>query len=264
MRDRKQQQPESPRTIRSRRQPESRARARQAAAALFVAGLLLLGAPLIAQTVPASTAVPAQKPAVAHPGSHSAATRPGTQPAAETPARPTPPDWPANDQPQEASVVWDSHGLRIVASNSSMAQILKDVSAKTGATLEGMGKDERIFGSYGPGPARDVIAQLLDGSAYNVLMIGDQGQGTPRRIVLSARPTGTAAQTQPTGNSNPAASVNEEVEADQEPQPMTPQPPGTQPPSVPLHTPRQTLQEMQQRQLQQPGQQQQPQQQQNP
>ncbi len=60
-----------------------------------------------------------------------------------------------------------------------------------------MGQDQRIFGAYGPGPARDVLSQLLDGSGYNVLMIGDQGQGTPRRIVLSARPAGPA---QPSGN----------------------------------------------------------------
>jgi hypothetical protein len=114
-------------------------------------------------------------------------------------------------------VVWDSQGLRIVASNSSLAQILKDVSAKTGATLEGMGQDQRIFGAYGPGPARDVLCQLLDGSGYNILMIGDQGQDTPRRIVLSARPTGSA---QPSGNSGPSTSNEEETQAEPQPEPQ--------------------------------------------
>ena len=159
-------------------------------------------------------------------------------------------------------MVWDSHGLRIVASNSSLAQILKDVSAKTGAALEGMRQDERIFGSYGPAPARDVLSQLLDGSGYNVLLIGDQGQDTPRRIVLSARPSGTA---QPPGNPNPGASNDEETEADQQQPPETPPEPARQippppgPPGVPVHTPQQILQDMQQRQ-QQPQQPQQPQQ----
>ncbi len=114
-------------------------------------------------------------------------------------------------------MVWDSQGLRIVASNSSLAQILKDVSAKTGATLEGMGQDQRIFGNYGPGPARDVLYQLLDGSGYNILMIGDQGQGTPRKIVLSARPTGSA---QPSGNSSPSTSNEEETQAEPQPEPQ--------------------------------------------
>ena len=36
-----------------------------------------------------------------------------------------------------------------------------------------MNVDQRVFGTYGRGPARDVIAQLLDGSGYDVLMIGD-------------------------------------------------------------------------------------------
>jgi hypothetical protein len=145
-------------------------------------------------------------------------------------------------------VVWDSHGLRIVASNSSLAQILKDVSAKTGATLEGIGKDERIFGAYGPGPARDVLSQLLDGSGYNVLMIGDQGQGTPRRVVLSARPMGPA---QPSG---PSTSNNEETESEPQPQQQPePQPAPVRegpPPGVPVRTPQQILQEQQQRQQQ--------------
>jgi hypothetical protein len=146
-------------------------------------------------------------------------------------------------------VVWDSHGLRIVASNSSLAQIVKDVAAKTGATLEGMGQDERIFGVYGPGPARDVLTQLLDGSGYNVLMIGDQGEGTPRRIVLSARPTGPA---QPAAS--PSTSNDEETDAEPQPQPQPePQPPPVRegpPPGMPLR-PQPMPPDIQQRQQQQ-------------
>ena len=50
-----------------------------------------------------------------------------------------------------------------------------------------MNSDERVFGAYGlRSQARDVLAQLLQGSGYNVIMIGDQGQGTPRQLLLSA------------------------------------------------------------------------------
>ena len=139
-------------------------------------------------------------------------------------------------------MVWDSHGLRIVASNSSLVQILKDVSVRTGATLEGLGRDQRIFGAYGPGAARDVLVQLLDGSGYNVLMIGDLGEGTPRRIVLSARPTGSAPP------SGPTTSNDEETETEpQPPQPEPPPAPGREgaPPSIPLR-PRQMPPDMQQ------------------
>ena len=187
-------------------------------AALFAACILLPGATAAAQASPAPAAVPTKKPAAVAPGSHPTGTQPAAQPApAATPAQPTPPDWPANDQPSEATVVWDSQGLRIVASNSSLAQILKDVSAKTGATLEGMDQDQRIFGVYGSGPARDVLSQLLDGSGYNIVMVGDQGQGTPRRIVLSARPKGSA---QPSGNSSPSTSNEEETQAEPQPEPQ--------------------------------------------
>jgi hypothetical protein len=184
-------------------------------------------------------------------------------PVAVAPPDPPPPDWPANDQPSEATVTWDSHGLRVVAANSSLSQIMKAISTQTGATLEGFGKDERVFGIYGPGTARDVIRQLLDGSGYNVLMVGDQGQGTPRQIILTAQsgasPTGPKA-----GNQNPNEEDNEAEEQAQEPEP--PPPPQPQPPApssaapgVPVRSQQQIIDQMQERQRQIQQQQQNPQ-----
>lgn len=174
-------------------------------------------------------------------------------PATPAPVAPPPPDWPINDKPVAATVVWDSHGLRIDASNSSLDQILKDVSTDTGAKVEGLGADQRVFGTYGPGPARDVLSELLDGAGYNVLMIGDQGEGTPREIVLSAPPTGPA----PTANNNRNLASEEEYEPEPEPPPppepmpvqAQPQQPAPQP-GPPIRTPQQIYQEMQQRQQQ--------------
>jgi hypothetical protein len=163
---------------------------------------------------------------------------------------PLAPDWPANDSPVAASVVWDSQGLRIDAKNSSLMQILKDFSTASGAKVDGLATDERIFGSYGPGQARDVLSQLLQGSGYNVLMIGDQGQGAPRQIVLSSRTTGSA---QPAAV-NTSASDEEDTETE-EPQPAPPVAappfrPGFQP-GGPMRAPQQmTIQEQQARQQQ--------------
>jgi hypothetical protein len=255
-------QPESSQVLTSCCRLRSGARNRPAlrpvAAALFAASLLSPGTTVAAQTSPVPAALPAQEPASAVQARHPIEARSSAKTAlAATLAQPKPPDWPADNQPSEATVVWDSHGLRIEASNSSLAQILKDVSAKTGAKLEGMGQDERIFGAYGPGPARDVLFQLLDGSGYNVLMIGDQGQGTPRRIVLSVRPAGTA---HPAGSLSPGTSNDEDT--DTEPQPQQPvagpQPAPVRvvpPPGVPVRTPQQYLQEMLQRQQQRQSQQ---------
>jgi hypothetical protein len=144
-------------------------------------------------------------------------------------------------------VVWDSQGLRIDAANSSLQQILKDVSTATGAKVDGLTTDERVFGAYGPGQARDVLSQLLQGSGYNVIMIGDQGQGTPRQVLLSPR---QAASNQ--GAAHPAPTNSNDDENDVEDQPATPDPaPPVRPnfpPGAPPRSPQQIMQEMQERQ----------------
>lgn len=194
-----------------------------ASSGLFVAQLFLAAPPLTAQAPAATPAYGAAHKAV-HRHSHSSAAHPPTPlaPATIAPIPPPPPavpSWPANDRPAHASVVWDSQGLRIEAANSSLQQIMKDFAEATGATIEGLGADERIFGAYGPGKARDVLSQLLQGSSYNVLMIGDQGQGAPRQIVLSARHSGDA---QPTAANNAPSGNDDDVDADEPPQPVQP------------------------------------------
>jgi hypothetical protein len=135
---------------------------------------------------------------------------------------------------------------------------MKAIAADTGATVQGMAQDQRIFGIYGPGRARDVISQLLDGSGYNVLMVGDLGQGTPRQILLTSQAPG-GPQAPAAGNQSPA---EEDTEAEQEPPPEPEPPPQQQPPAgaapaVPVRSQQQIMQEMRERQQQ--AQQQQPQ-----
>lgn len=185
------------------------------------------------------------------------------------------PDWPINDKPSPASVVWDANGLRINASNSSLQQILGEVSTETGTKVEGLSADQRVYGAYGPGNARDVLSQLLQGSGYNVLLAGDIGQGTPREVVLSPR------LSNPNGAPNNNAMNRPQQEGDEDvPEPPDEQPPiqnpqvqnGPRPgfgpggPGGPVRTPQQVMEEMQQRQIlqQQQLQEQQQQQQQNP
>jgi hypothetical protein len=157
--------------------------------------------------------------------------------------------------------------LHIAATNSSLHQILNEVSTATGAKVEGMGADERVFGEFGPGEARDVLSQLLNGSGYNVLMIGDQGEGTPRQIVLSARHSGKdpGASNRPNPNQD---AQDDEAPEQPEVEEQPPQPPLiNRPPMIPQgppgapRTPQQVLQELQQRQQQMQDQQQQQQQQ---
>ncbi len=149
---------------------------------------------------------------------HSSPTAPTAQPASAAPA-PTAANtssWPVNEAPKPAVVQWDSHGLSIQAANSSLKDILAAVAEKTGAKLEGFGTDQRVFGEYGPGTADSVLAQLLNGSGYNVMLVGDQGQGTPREIVLSKR---SAAGSQP---AQPAQDSEDEDEEQDQPAPYQP------------------------------------------
>ena len=183
--------------------------------ALMAAAVLLAAHTIAAQQVPAPVQAPAAttakksprhraRPAEAQPPA------PAEQPA-PAPPQPEPPKWPVNDTPNKPSVTWDSSGLKIDANNSSLHDILKEVSTDTGAKVEGLGADERVFGAYGPGTALEVLSQLLHGSSYNVLMIGDQGAGTPRQIVLSARRTGNNPQ-----QANAPAAAPEDQEPDED------------------------------------------------
>lgn len=193
-----------------------------------------------------------------------AATKPAEAAKPEPPPQPEMPKWPVNDSPEPAKVTWDSHGLEINAANSSLIQILHDYSVATGSTIQGVGKDERIFGTYGPGSAHDVLTRLLNGTGYNVLMFGDLGQGTPREVILSARSTSSGPRPMAQQASQPDyddSSADDNSDNQPEPQPiMQPQvvqpnmPPGNQP----VRTPQEIMQEMQQRQQQLQQQEQQP------
>ena len=241
---------------------------RAALAAGVIPMLVLFGfRPLAAQApVSPSKAASAHKPIHHHarPSAAKSVFAP-VPPPVETPEKPPAPDWPANDKPSQASVVWDSHGLLIEARNSSLQQILDDVSTATGAKVDGLETDERVFGVYGPGQARDVLSQLLQGSGYNVMLIGDEGQGTPRQILLSSRHSGDSHSAT---NANQAKTDEEDNDADEQQPQESGTPPPVRPafaPGVPPRSPQQIMQEMQQRQqqMQQRLQNQQPEQPQN-
>lgn len=190
----------------------------------FLSPKLLHGqASAASQTTPPASAKPAAHRSAAHRRAtvHRAALR--TRPAAAAPvAPPAPPkpNWPAEQPPNPAKVSWDSQGLAIEASNSSLDQILHEVATDTGVKLQGLNQDERIFGNYGPGPAREVLSRLLEGSGYNVLMIGGQGDEPPQQIILTRSAVGSP---QPANAQNNNAEESDADEQSQQPA-DTPQP----------------------------------------
>ncbi len=225
------------------------------AGSLALASLALSAATvLLAQTTPSSTHA-----------AHHRKQRAAVQPVAPAPApavvEPPKPNWPVNDAPSPATVTWDRRSLRVDASNSSLDQILVTIASDTGVKIEGAGADQRIFGVFGPGSPRDVLSQLLQGSGYNIVMVGDNGAGLPREVQLSARRAGNNApaamhpmQQQPDDDYSDAPDDSQQMDA-------APQQPAM-PPEVP-HPPQQIIREQELMQ-QQPGQPPAPQQQQSP
>ncbi len=228
---------------------------------MLSAGLLLtllFAGPPVAAQAPASAQAPNAQPHKSRSHRSAKKEKPSPAPVAQTaPPAPPMPDWPVNDKPNPASVVWDATGLRINASNASLQQILKEVATETGAKVEGPVPDQRVYGDFGPGQARDVLSQLLQGSGFNILLAGDVGQGAPREIVLSPRLAGAANS--PNGMNRPQQDPDEDIpeQPEDQPQQAAPSPqmqntirPGFGP-NGPVRTPQQVMEEMQQRQMQQ-------------
>ena len=152
---------------------------------------------------------------------------------------------------KQAQVTIASHNLEIKADNSALSQILHDISGTTGMKVDGLSKDERIFGTYGPGDAREVLLALLEGSGYNVVMVGDLESGTPRELNLTQRGASATANAGSPGRRSTEDEADEDQDAQQPPiqpepvQPVQNNPPGQDPGQQQPRTPQEILQELQ-------------------
>lgn len=109
-------------------------------------------------------ALPTAAVAQAKPSAAIPATPPTAAPAPAT----------RTSTPAQAPVVtWQAGQLKITANNSSLNSILRAVALKTGMKIEGGVQDERVFGTYGPGTADSVLAQLMDGTKCNMMLQSD-------------------------------------------------------------------------------------------
>ena len=202
--------------------------------------------PPAAAPAPATPVVPVAQPAVA------------PQPASPQPAGVAPSllQQPARD----AQIVFSDGSLSIHADNSSLAAILHQVASNSGMKIEGLGGDERVFGNFGPGIPRDVIADLLAGTAYNQLLLGDLSNGAPRELILT--PTTRGGTPAPSPAPQASANVddgNNEPEAAEAPPPPPPEQSAgsTQQAPAGVRTAQQLFEQLQQmRAAQQRGQQQ--------
>jgi hypothetical protein len=86
-------------------------------------------------------------------------------------------------------VTYQGGELSIVAHNSTLADVLRAVRKLTGAEMEiPPNASERVVADIGPGPARTVLAELLNGTHFNYVMVGSTTDPTAvQSIVLTAK-----------------------------------------------------------------------------
>ena len=190
-----------------------------------IAVLLLVGSiPAFAQST-----LPALAPTAA------SSSTPSPGPAVAPASAPSPA--PTMRPGRLAQVAYLQGQLSIAADNSSLNQILREISRETGINISGGVADERVFGQYGPDAPAQILSALLNGTGSNMLLVHGDGD-TPAELVLTPRQGGPTPP-------NPNAHASEEtpeyhnpsnVEATETPA-AQPSPDQTQPAATPPVTP---------------------------
>ena len=126
-----------------------------------------------------------------------------SQQPAPAPVPPPPPPTPEQRPAIPPKLTYQNGLLTIVAQNSTLGDILRDVHSKTGAAIDLPGTaGERVVGQFGPGSPRDVLASLLNGSHFNYVMVGTPADpDSVTQVILTAK---TGGETPPAAQ--PAAS----------------------------------------------------------
>src|SRR5580700_5592488 len=101
--------------------------------------------------------------------------------------------------PVPPQVSYQNSQLTIVAPNSTLGDVLRAVRKQTGAEIDIPSAPERVVTHLGPGPAREVVAELLNGSRFNYVLMGSStNDATLSKVVLVAK-TGPDTASGPNG-----------------------------------------------------------------
>jgi len=253
---------------------------------VVAAAAVLLAAPGVSQTQnPSPNPAPkAQTGKTAHTArSSKVAQKKKPAPLPSGPLGPLP-QFPLDSLPAvPPQVNFEDGQLTISTPNSTLGDVLRAVHSKTLADMEiPAGATDRVALHLGPGPAREVVATLLNGSRFNYVLLGTPGDPAKlAKVVLVAKASveapgakpGTAGQPQNQAVNAPPPpeppqeemadaqddnADNADAPDDQAAAQQADQPAVVQDPNNPqIRTPAQMLQELQQRQLQMQQQQQQ-------
>jgi hypothetical protein len=143
----------------------------------------------------------APKPAANTVATHHNAKRSKKQaPEPEIVQPPPPPPTPEQLPPVAPQVTYQAGQLTIRSQNATLAQVLRMVQSKTGASFDipASANSERVVAQLGPGRPSDVLDTLLNGSKFDYIILGVSNQpGTVQKVILTTRtnaPSGTATQ----------------------------------------------------------------------
>jgi AMIN domain len=100
-------------------------------------------------------------------------------------------------QELSARVSFQNGLLTVRADKATLAQVLSEVQRKTGADIAvpADAEQEQVATDLGPAPAREVLAALLNGTHYNFILLGYDGDaGGVQRVILSSKSGGLTTE----------------------------------------------------------------------
>ena len=109
------------------------------------------------------------------------------------------PQLPMDQMPATAPQVSYQNGmLSITAQNAPLGDILREIRKQTGASIDvPPNANERVVTRLGPAPAREVLANLLNGTSFNYVMVGSAADPNAlASVMLTPKPIGGAESPQ--------------------------------------------------------------------
>jgi len=155
--------------------------------------VLDLKSPQEFQLFPSTKSVVVKLPGSLSPASASpapAANDTSTDVAAVAPAPETP----------KVTVTFQDGKLRLSSDRGSLADVLNEVRAQTGAeiAIPAGAEEEKVVATIGPTNPRDALSQLLNGSRYNFIIVGtDADPNQLERVVLTPKADFDSSQVAP-------------------------------------------------------------------
>jgi hypothetical protein len=126
--------------------------------------------------------------------------------------------------------------LAIHADKATLSEVLFAVQQRTGADIGIVAgaEQERVVVDLGPAPAPEVLAQLLNGSKFNFLIVSAPNDPHKLdRVILSPRAEGLVVSRAPISSPPPQPTITASDDDDEAARPAPPPPPGATRPPIP-------------------------------